>query len=62
MLEISSQEWKNHIYFRDYLIKHPDKAYQYAELKKSLAQRFTIDREAYTEGKASFIESVLQSS
>jgi GrpB-like predicted nucleotidyltransferase (UPF0157 family) len=60
MLEIASQEWKNHIYFRDFLIHHPDEAKQYAELKKKLAQQFSTDRDAYTEGKASFIEQILR--
>ena len=60
MLEISSKEWKNHIYFRDFLINHPEKAKQYAELKKMLVRRFSTDREAYTEGKASFIENILK--
>ncbi|UCG03342.1 MAG: GrpB family protein [Candidatus Heimdallarchaeota archaeon] len=60
MLEISSQEWKNHLFFRDFLLQHPDKAKKYAELKKLLAQRFSADRDAYTEGKASFIIEILQ--
>ncbi|MFW9902963.1 MAG: GrpB family protein [Candidatus Thorarchaeota archaeon] len=60
MLEISSQEWKNHIDFRDFLTHNPDKAKQYVELKKMLARRFSTDRDAYTEAKASFIENILQ--
>ncbi len=60
MLEISSREWKNHIFFRDYLIQNPDKAKQYTELKITLAQRFNADRNAYTEGKALFIKEIIQ--
>jgi GrpB-like predicted nucleotidyltransferase (UPF0157 family) len=60
MNEIISDHWKNHISFRDYLIKHPDKAKQYADLKIKLAQQFKANREAYTEGKTSFIEKILQ--
>ncbi|MFX1537868.1 MAG: GrpB family protein [Promethearchaeota archaeon] len=59
MLEISSQEWKNHQFFRDFLIQHPNKAEEYAELKILLARQFSTDRDAYTEGKASFIEKIL---
>jgi GrpB-like predicted nucleotidyltransferase (UPF0157 family) len=57
--EILSEHWINHIFFRDYLIKHPNKAKQYADLKNKLAQQFKSDREAYTVGKSSFIEKIL---
>ena len=45
--------------FRDYLIKHPELAEEYATLKAELALRFPTDREAYLDGKAPFIERVL---
>ena len=51
--------WETHTRFRDYLRSHPDEASRYYKLKKQLAARFGADREAYTEGKAPFIESVL---
>ncbi|MFX0183133.1 MAG: GrpB family protein [Candidatus Hodarchaeota archaeon] len=60
MNEITSENWKNHISFRDYLIKHPDKAKQYADLKIKPAQQFKANREAYIEGKTSFIKKILQ--
>jgi GrpB-like predicted nucleotidyltransferase (UPF0157 family) len=34
-------------------------AAEYANLKKSLSERFRLDREAYTEAKVPFIERVL---
>lgn len=43
------------IYFRDYLIAHPDVAKAYQELKLSLADRFRYNRDAYTEAKTAFI-------
>jgi len=45
---------------RDYLRKHPDEAQRYAYLKRDLAQRFATDQEAYTSGKAEYVQSVMQ--
>jgi GrpB-like predicted nucleotidyltransferase (UPF0157 family) len=60
MLEIESLEWQNHLLFRDFLCQHPDAAEAYAQLKIKLAERFPRDREAYTEGKAEFVQGVLR--
>jgi GrpB-like predicted nucleotidyltransferase (UPF0157 family) len=60
MLEKGSLEWQNHLHFRDYLNQHRDVAREYARLKLRLATQFPQDREAYTDGKASFIQQVLQ--
>jgi len=60
MLEIESLEWRNHLLFRDYLNQHPDAAMEYVQLKLRLATQYPQDREAYTDGKASFIQQVLQ--
>ena len=54
-----SPELSRHLAFRDYLRSHPDSAREYAELKRSLADRYRDDRDAYTEAKSSFIEAVL---
>jgi GrpB-like predicted nucleotidyltransferase (UPF0157 family) len=48
-----------HLAFRDYLRAHPDEARRYAALKAELAERFRTDREAYTEAKAAYIESLV---
>jgi len=45
--------------FRGYLRCHPDIARQYCELKRKLAEKHGLDREAYTEAKTPFIESIL---
>jgi GrpB-like predicted nucleotidyltransferase (UPF0157 family) len=45
--------------FRDYLISHPVMAQEYENLKKSLARRYQFDREAYTQGKSTFVEKVM---
>ncbi len=60
MNELGSQDWNNQIDFRDFLIQHPETAEEYARLKLALAQRFPTDRQSYLDGKAPFIEQVLQ--
>lgn len=43
------------IYFRDYLINHPEAAKEYERLKLSLWKRFEHNRDAYTEGKSELV-------
>ena len=43
------------IYFRDYLITHPDIAKEYETLKLKLWKRFEHNRDGYTESKSEFI-------
>ncbi len=43
------------IYFRDYLLAHPEVARQYAELKRELQQKYEFDRDAYTANKSDFV-------
>jgi GrpB-like predicted nucleotidyltransferase (UPF0157 family) len=50
------------ICFRDYLIKHPEAASQYEQLKRELSVKHKFNREKYTEGKTSFVISVCQES
>ena len=52
--------WKQHLRFRDALRSNPRLAADYAVLKTDLAARHTDDREAYTQAKAAFIQSVVK--
>lgn len=54
-----SERWRRQILFRDILRANPDMAARYYELKKRLADEIGHDRQAYTDAKTSFIESVL---
>ena len=49
-----SGDW-DELYFRDYLISHPEAARAYGELKDKLKETFEHDRDAYTEGKTAFV-------
>jgi GrpB-like predicted nucleotidyltransferase (UPF0157 family) len=60
MVELRSELWRNHLLFRDYLRAHGDMVEKYEQVKKELAHKHRENREAYTEGKAAFIEGVLK--
>jgi GrpB-like predicted nucleotidyltransferase (UPF0157 family) len=57
---LGGREHTRHVRFRDYLRSHPKETKRYSALKKSLAQKFRNDREAYTEAKTAFIEAILR--
>jgi GrpB-like predicted nucleotidyltransferase (UPF0157 family) len=50
-------DW-DELYFRDYLIRHPEAAYEYGELKKQLLIKYEFDRDGYTEAKGDFIQRI----
>lgn len=59
MFAIDSQEYTNHILFRDHMNTHPDDAHAYSQLKLSLWAK-NLPREEYTAAKAPFIEEILR--
>jgi GrpB-like predicted nucleotidyltransferase (UPF0157 family) len=46
------------LYFREYLKQNRDEARKYFELKDELCKKFPSDREAYTDGKSEYVNSV----
>jgi len=50
-----SGDWSE-LYFRDYLILHPDVASEYAKLKFILREQYHHDRDGYTEAKGQFVQ------
>lgn len=59
LIPFESPLWRDRLAFRDALRRSPALADEYAELKASLAQKYELDRDAYTEAKSPFIERVL---
>lgn len=59
MVEYDSDFWRHHLLFRDFLRSHPRAAGEYHRMKKELAAEYRLNREAYTEAKTSFIESIV---
>ena len=52
-------EWKNYIYFRDYLNVNENMALQYEKLKEEMERKYADDRVAYTNGKQNMINKIL---
>jgi GrpB-like predicted nucleotidyltransferase (UPF0157 family) len=52
-----SGDW-DELYFRDYLIEHPEIADEYGELKIELFKVYEHDRDRYTQAKTDFIKMV----
>jgi GrpB-like predicted nucleotidyltransferase (UPF0157 family) len=47
-------DW-DELYFRDYLIMHPEVAKEYGELKRKLMKQYEHNRDGYTEAKTEFV-------
>lgn len=60
LMPVGTPQWSRPIAFREYLRARPEVAAEYAELKRELAIRFRLDREAYTAAKAPFIDAVTE--
>ena len=60
LIPYQSQLWRERLAFRDHLRANAETANAYARLKMELADRYRDDREAYTEAKSDFIESILR--
>lgn len=52
----------NRIHFRNYLIKYPEVAQRYEELKKSLANQYKYERVAYRIAKTEFVKEITDKS
>ncbi len=61
LVPFESDLWYERLAFRDYLRKDEETRRAYMELKLTLASEFRDDREAYTDAKTEFIQSVLSS-
>jgi GrpB-like predicted nucleotidyltransferase (UPF0157 family) len=59
MVEREFEHW-DRLLFRDYLIAHPEAAWEYQVLKLRLASAYPNDRRAYTSAKTEFIVRVTE--
>ena len=60
LIEAGHEQWLSMLGFRDYLRSHPGDVRRYEDLKRALAEKFKDNRQAYTRGKADFIQNVLE--
>jgi GrpB-like predicted nucleotidyltransferase (UPF0157 family) len=56
----SSDLWRDHLLFRDYLRAHPDIAREYETIKRELATMYLQDKEQYTDAKGPFVRSIVR--
>jgi len=59
LVPVASERYRDELAFRDLLRGDPELGREYVALKRALAARSADDREAYTEGKAEFVERAL---
>jgi GrpB-like predicted nucleotidyltransferase (UPF0157 family) len=59
VVEMTSDFWRRHLLFRDYLKTHPEAAREYADLKRHLAAVHGDDGWAYTDAKTTFIATIV---
>lgn len=52
-------DW-DELYFRDYLLAHPETADKYGKLKLELKQKYEHNRDAYTRAKTDFIKLITE--
>ena len=56
----SSEFWRDHLLFRDYLRAHADIAREYETLKREMAAMYVNDKENYTDAKGPFVRSIVR--
>lgn len=56
----NSNTYYNQLYFKKYLIDHPEYIKKYCDLKQELAKKYSNERPKYTAGKSEFITSVIK--
>jgi len=57
-VETTSEFWRRHLTFRNYLRAHSETADEYATLKRRLADEYGADRVGYTDAKTEFITRI----
>ena len=60
LVPVTSARYRDELRFRDYLRSDSQARAEYARLKYSLAERFSRDRDAYTQAKTAFVEHILR--
>jgi GrpB-like predicted nucleotidyltransferase (UPF0157 family) len=60
MVKAASDLWERHLLFRDFLRTHEATAQEYEALKRRLAREHGRNREAYTDEKSPFIQTVVE--
>lgn len=57
---IGSEYWDEFMYFKRYMLEHPEEIKKYEDLKKDLSSRYAEERKKYTAGKNEYISEILE--
>ncbi|RAK09740.1 GrpB-like predicted nucleotidyltransferase (UPF0157 family) [Halanaerobium saccharolyticum] len=60
LVEYENRYWEDNIFFRNYLQDNSETALEYAELKRTLAQKYRNNRNLYRLYKSEFVEKILK--
>ncbi len=60
LVKFNSQDWKEMIGFRDYLLRHPEDVERYAKIKKEAVKKAFGDGKKYRRYKEKFIQNILK--
>ena len=60
LFSVSSEMWRDHLLFRDYLRAHPEIAREYETIKRELVTMYLHDKEQYTDAKGPFVRSIVR--
>lgn len=58
IFQVESEHIKTHLDFKEYLIKNPEEAKKYGELKINLAKQFPNEHHKYQDGKQQFVNEL----
>lgn len=59
---IDSEYWDEFMYFKRYLLEHPEEIKEYENLKQELSNKYAKERKKYTAEKNEYISSILEKS
>jgi len=60
MVKFGGKQWRNLIYFREYLLGNKERIREYNELKENLAKEYKDNRDTYTKKKSIFISEIIK--
>lgn len=58
--KLGSEYWNEFIYFKRYMLDHPEAVKEYEKLKCELSVKYASERKKYTAAKNDFITSILE--
>ncbi|WP_226037330.1 GrpB family protein [Aquibacillus saliphilus] len=60
IFQVGNESIKTHLDFKDFLIKHPEDAKRYGDLKTKLAKQFPDDHHKYQSEKQEFVNQLVE--